>query len=123
MERLPYSLRQKWRETAVSITVREKRDANLKDMTEFVEARSRVANDPIFGKIADSKLQSQGNNQRPIRRGGRTFASEASKPQYVHQQATQNSNNQVKCHSCHKEHWLSQCNDFKKLKCLNVTSL
>ncbi|KAK3737962.1 hypothetical protein QZH41_000763 [Actinostola sp. cb2023] len=49
VDRLPYSLKLKWREAADSITQKGKRDPTLKDMTEFVEARSRVANHPIFG--------------------------------------------------------------------------
>ncbi|KAK3744012.1 hypothetical protein QZH41_004822 [Actinostola sp. cb2023] len=49
VDRLPYSLKLKWREAADSITQKGKRDPTMKDMTEFVEARSRVANHPIFG--------------------------------------------------------------------------
>ena len=77
MERLPYKLRQKWREVADTIQVKENRDANLADVTEFVTTRSRVASHPIFGKLSDPKPHNTGN-LRPTRRGGaKAFASEA----------------------------------------------
>ena len=34
-----------------TISQREKRDPNLKEISEFVEARSRATNYPIFGKV------------------------------------------------------------------------
>jgi len=33
------------------ISQKEKRDLNLKDILKFVEARSKAANHPIFGKV------------------------------------------------------------------------
>ncbi|KAK3710896.1 hypothetical protein QZH41_016322 [Actinostola sp. cb2023] len=56
VDRLPYSLKLKWREEADSITQKGKRDPTLKDMTEFVEARSRVTNHPIFGPVFPYRL-------------------------------------------------------------------
>ena len=41
VDRLPYSLRLKWRELVDNITQKEARDPNLKDITDLVEARSR----------------------------------------------------------------------------------
>ena len=51
IERLPYSLRLKWRDQAVTITQEQCRDPNLKDITDFVNAKSRAANHPIFGNV------------------------------------------------------------------------
>ena len=48
---LPYPLRLKWHDLVDTISQKEKRDPNLKDILEFVEARSRAANHPIFGKV------------------------------------------------------------------------
>ena len=53
VERLPFSVKIKWRETVDSIMQREKRDANLRDIAEFIETRARVTNHPIFGKISN----------------------------------------------------------------------
>lgn len=52
VDRLPYPLRLKWRDLVDSINQKEGRDPNLKDITDFVEAKSRVTNHPIFGKIS-----------------------------------------------------------------------
>ena len=44
VDRLPYPLRLKWRKLVDSITQRQARDPNLRDITDFVEAISRVTN-------------------------------------------------------------------------------
>ena len=51
VERLPHPLRLKWSDLVDTISQKEKRDPNLKDISEFVEAKSRAANHPIFGKV------------------------------------------------------------------------
>ena len=51
VERLPYPLRLKWCDLVDTISQKEKRDPNLKYILEFVDARSRAANHPIFGKV------------------------------------------------------------------------
>ena len=48
VEWLPYPLRLKWCDLVDTISQKEKRDLNLTDILEFVEARSRAANHPIF---------------------------------------------------------------------------
>ncbi|XP_048577095.1 uncharacterized protein LOC116610276 [Nematostella vectensis] len=113
MERLPFRLKQQWREIAVSITVKEKRDPTLRDMQQFVEARSRVANHPIYGKLTESKPPNS-VNQPQKRYYGKpsSFVAEA-RQESISQNPTQN-RKQVKCPSCEKDHWLSQCPDFKK---------
>ena len=50
VERLPYPLRLKWHDLVDTISQKEKRDPNLKDISEFVEKRSRAANHPNFRK-------------------------------------------------------------------------
>ncbi|KAK3735155.1 hypothetical protein QZH41_020254, partial [Actinostola sp. cb2023] len=112
VDRLPYSLKLKWREAADSITQKGKRDPTLKDMTEFVEARSRVANHPIFGKISSNLQRSSNLNSNKQRRGAVSFAAEANPQQPQPRNAERK---RVKCPSCDKDHWLSQCDDFKKL--------
>ena len=51
VERLPYPLRLKWCDLVDTISQKENRDRNLKYISEFVDARSRAANHPIFGKV------------------------------------------------------------------------
>lgn len=40
VERLPFGLRQKWREKADSITEGEKREVSIEDIADFVEAKA-----------------------------------------------------------------------------------
>ena len=51
VDQLPYSLKLKWHDLVESITQREARDPNLKDLTDFVEVRSHITNHLIFGKV------------------------------------------------------------------------
>ena len=116
VDRLPYPLRLKWRDAVDSITQKENRDPNLKDITDFVEAKSRAANHPIFGKVSgDQKsrtpISRDGQGQR---KGARLFATQGE-----HKQPFRNSEERAvppKCPSCKANHWLSQCDDFKKLR-------
>ena len=55
IEKLPFSLRQKWRERADDITSNKERDISFDDVVKFVEERVRVMNHPIFGKLTTSK--------------------------------------------------------------------
>ena len=116
MEWLPYPLRLKWRELVDTIMQNEARDPNLKDITDFVEARSRVTNHSIFGKIQGepSRSSSHKYSDRP-KRDARSFAVESqSKSPYS---PTSNPEKKIlKCPSCNKSHWLSQCSDFRKLR-------
>ena len=58
---LPYSLNQKLCDFVDSITQKEARDPNRKDLTDFVEVGTRVTNHPIFGKV---KVEQKSNNSK-----------------------------------------------------------
>ena len=113
-DRLPYPLRLKWRELVDTITQKEARDPNLKDITDFVEARSRVTNHPIFTKVQGETSRSSNpkyNNQS--KRDPRSFAVEGQpKPHYLPSSTPEKK--VLKCPSCNKNHWLSQCSNFRK---------
>ncbi|PFX28559.1 hypothetical protein AWC38_SpisGene6728 [Stylophora pistillata] len=49
--RLPLRLRQRWRKKADQITEDLKREVTIGDIVEFVEAKARIANHPVFGNI------------------------------------------------------------------------
>ena len=51
IEKLPFFLRQKWRDVANDITNNKAREVTFDDVVKFVEARARVMNHPIFGKL------------------------------------------------------------------------
>ena len=54
IEKLPFSLRQRWREVADDITNNKSREITFDDVVKFVEARARVLNHPVFGKLNTS---------------------------------------------------------------------
>ena len=96
------------------------RDPNLHDITNFVEAKSRVSNHPIFGKVqGDQKPFNQKSNWKQ-KKDAKSFAAQG---QGQSQQQKQLSNSEERkeltCPSCQKDHWLSQCNEFKKLSLYN----
>ena len=56
IEKLPFSLRQKWKERPDDITNNKVREINFDDVVKFVEERVRVMNHPIFGRLSSSKV-------------------------------------------------------------------
>ena len=51
IDRLPYSLRVKWRDTVGRIVETEGRDVTVAHIMKFVIARARAASHPVFGKV------------------------------------------------------------------------
>ena len=111
VDRLPVSLKLKWRELVDVIIQKEHREVTVKDLTDFVVARARVANHPIFGRIHnhDGKNAENVNKQRQQYRA-RNYAIGGAQ-QVSRDEETKG----VRCPSCESNHWLSQCHAFKKL--------
>ena len=120
VERLPYPLRLKWRDLVDTISQKEKRDPNLKDVSDFVEARSRATNHPIFGKVQTEQrppFNSRTNNGN--RRVGKTFVTQGLEQPHLQRSNNKEERKELKCPSCKRNHWLSQCDAFKKLSLSN----
>ena len=120
VERLPYPLRLKWRDLVDAISQKEGRDPNLKDISEFVEARSRATNHPIFGKVQTEQrppLNTRTNTKN--RRDGKTFAIQGLQQSFPQLPNNKEGRKELKCPSCQRNHWLSQCDVFKKLSLSN----
>ena len=113
IERLPYGIRQKWREVVDDIIQRQNRDVTVEDIATFVEKRVRVATHPIFGNITNdsrndsSKHRSRSGNGTPK---GSSFGTNAESNQPSPPPGTSS----VKCPSCSQNHRLFQCPDFRK---------
>ena len=109
VDRLPFSLKLKWRELVDTTMQRENRDVTVKDITSFIETRARVANNPIFGKLSCEKRNDSAKNrkQHPSARNcathGKLIPPGVANTKYV------------KCPLCDANHWLSQCDAFKKM--------
>ncbi len=52
IERLPYKLQERWRDTADKIMNDERREITIEDISKFVEQRARSLNNPVFGKLS-----------------------------------------------------------------------
>ncbi|XP_028418048.1 uncharacterized protein LOC114544531 [Dendronephthya gigantea] len=72
VERLPYAMRVKWRDTVDRIVEIQQRDVTIKDINKFVTAKARAANHPVFGKIAIEKPKPLKQNQRTSQYGKAT---------------------------------------------------
>ena len=120
IDRLPYPLRLKWRDVVDTIAQKEGRDPNLHDITNFVEAKSRVTNHPIFGKVqGDQKPFNQKSYQKQ-KEDAKSFAAQRQgQSQRQKQLSNSEERKELKCPSCQKDHWLSQCDEFKKLSLYN----
>jgi hypothetical protein len=114
VERLPFGMKAKWRETVDSILQREERDVNLKDIAQFIETRARVANHPIFGKITSDTRRGDtpSNKGKQHQNVGRNYAIEG-KEERPFSAGSSTKRNSISCPSCCGTHWLSQCDKFK----------
>ena len=120
VERLPYPLRLKWRDLVDTISQKEKRDPNLKDISEFVEARSRATNHPIFGKVqSEQRPPFNSRTNTRSRRDGKTFTTQGLEQPLPQRPNSKEERKELKCPSCKRNHWLSQCEEFKKLSVSN----
>ena len=80
VDQLPYPLRLKWCDLVDSINQKEGRDPNLKDITDFVEAKSRVTNHPILGKISGEQRFINLSDKIKQRKSAKTFTQSKDNP-------------------------------------------
>lgn len=63
IERLPFQLRQRWRNVADDISSNKQREITFEDIARFVESKARALNHPIFGNI-NSDPKSKGKDPK-----------------------------------------------------------
>ena len=68
IDRLPYSLRVKWRDTVDRIVETDGRDVTVTDIMRFVTARARAASHPVFGKVTIETKPKQPPPPPPLQR-------------------------------------------------------
>lgn len=118
--RLPYGLRQRWRDVADDITENQEREITVKDLNCFVAAKARAANHTVFGDIsvqqqpttlgnarARSKQTARNRNRSSL--ATNTYSEASSDAPNTHQ-----NQNRCRCAMCASNHRLSQCTDFKR---------
>lgn len=55
IKKLPYKLRDKWRNHACELQERHNRRAKFTDIANFIERQVKILTDPVFGNIQDSQ--------------------------------------------------------------------
>ena len=122
--RLPFNLRQKWRDVADDITERKAREVTFADIASFVEMKARVLTHPIFGDISsEPKNRSVLEGRKPMNRSASSFGADAHDPDTNTHPINEgvandvlesrSSNPSQNCPLCRAPHWLSQCKDFR----------
>ena len=120
--RLPFSLRQKWREVADEITEAKAREVTIADIADFVEKKARILTHPIFGDIiSEPKSKSVLEGRRPANRRLSSFAADAHDPSSSANGGVSDDTlalgprePTLSCPLCKATHWLSQCKDFRR---------
>ena len=113
VERLPYGLRQKWREVVDDVIQRQSRDVTVEDITSFVEKRARVATHPIFGNIASDGRNNDFSKPRHKSAFGTPKGSSFATKTEPNQRTTPRPFN-VRCQLRNQEHKLFQCAEFRR---------
>ena len=115
VERLPYQLRQRWRDVADDITNNKHREISFEDIARFVQSKARALNHPVFGAVnTEQRNQGRTPSNRRSRRSdnfatlGGEQVSESNEDRSSPTKAT------PKCHLCKGDHWLTRCRQFKK---------
>ncbi len=60
VSKLPYKLKERWRAEAYDIKERRGRRARFADLVNYIDRQARIAMDPLFGNISDSRPISSG---------------------------------------------------------------
>ena len=116
VQRLPYGLRQKWRDVADNITENQEREITIADLSDFVTAKARAATHAIFGDISSQVPQPQGGSREKPKfpfRSTSSFSTQADPEHTCNDVRKQQNQAELKCPLCCSNHWLSQCDGFK----------
>ena len=114
VNRLPYGLRQKWRDKADNITESQGREITIGDLSDFVTAKSRAANHAIFGDISSQPSPPPRNpREKKPPRNASSFGIQADPRKQGSEGRNPPSHHRPKCPLCGSNHWLSHCQGFK----------
>ena len=122
--KLPVVLQIKWRDEALRIRER-KGFPTLEDLMMFIERRAEAANDPVFGRVGETKQFFQRRNPRASRqplppslnkvRGSETTTMAVQVGHSDPAKSDKGSNSttrKVKCYGCESTHKVEHCPDF-----------
>ena len=119
VKKLPYKLREKWRDVAFSLQERFHRRATFQDIVQFVESQVKIASDPLFGDLQDS---SPAVSRKEVRPAKPQYFAEAKKSSFATTVATVDTESKreygssvaTACLLCGAEHSLDRCRLFER---------
>ncbi|KAJ8406750.1 hypothetical protein AAFF_G00296660 [Aldrovandia affinis] len=126
VSKLPYKMKERWRAEAYNIKERRDRRAKFTDLVSYIERQAKIATDPLFGDIPDSRPTSAGKNDKerpPAKKEKRgSFATNVSTENQKIKGAGEKSANPNKkgsafekpCMYCQQAHTLATCNKIRK---------
>jgi len=124
--KLPYKLRERWRNTAYELQEKHCRQAGFSDIVSFVERQVSIASDPLFGNIQDTSIlppkYNVGHKVSQVRFKGRgsSFATSVEAVNTGNTCQVQKENNvtdkstKVSCLLCEEGHRLELCPRMEK---------
>jgi len=113
VNRLPFGLRQRWRDVADNITETQEREITVEDLSNFVTTKARAANHAVFGDLSNN-VPPQSSSSRVKTKPARstsTFATQTRQAEGDEQRPPNPT--RPKCPLCNANHWLSQCDKFR----------
>lgn len=128
ISKLPYKMRENWRNVAYDIHERTGRRARFSDLVEYIDRQAKVKNDPLFGDIQEQtsadvgkKSKASDFKQKKVTTKGSSFVTSVSTEQ---KKESETSNRGTKaqldktvcarCLFCQKNHALNSCFKFKE---------
>lgn len=128
VSKLPYKLKERWRAEAYDMKEQRGRRAKFADLVSYIDRQARIAMDPLFGNISDSRPIPSGKTDQKEKHYGRkevsgsSFATnvstESKEPQKTHVKPANASKTlsafEKPCLYCQQSHTLASCS---KIKC------
>nr|XP_021329205.1 uncharacterized protein LOC110439111 [Danio rerio] len=128
ISKLPYKLKERWRVEAFELKERRGRRARFADLVSFIDRQAKIAIDPLFGNISDSRPNTAGKldlrEKQPARKEvrGSSFAISVATESKAPQEIPIKPPNIIKpanafakpCLYCQQSHTLASCS---KIKC------
>ncbi|KAL2099293.1 hypothetical protein ACEWY4_005773 [Coilia grayii] len=125
ISKLPYKVRERWRNTAFDLQARQGRRARFEDLVGFIDWYAQVVNDPLFGDIQDVNPDAKA---KPVAKSakknikGANFATgvtpivkeDAKSVKEIQKTAKSTGTLERTCLYCEKAHALNSCEKIKE---------
>ncbi|KAL0157129.1 hypothetical protein M9458_048375, partial [Cirrhinus mrigala] len=127
ISKLPYKMRESWRNVAYDIHERSGRRARFSDLVEYIDRQAKVKNDPLFGDIQEltaasvaKKSKTPDLKYKKVSPKGSSFVTSVCTEQKKQGEMKKETTPQrdktscVVCTFCQKNHALNSCLKFKE---------